>query len=94
MTNFRVGLETGDRTILERALRDRRFDATVERALRGEGKLSKDQIDRMAGRYRERMLKYRAETIARTESMTSIHAGSYEAIRHSLRSCRAFLSCI
>lgn len=69
---------------LGRELRDRRFDRTIERALRGEETLSKEQIDRMVGRYRERYLKYRSETIARTEGLRVVHQGSDETVRQAI----------
>lgn len=75
--NFRRYLELGDSTALDRALRDKRFDATVIRAIRDETGLKPDQIDRMVERYRERMLKYRAETIARTEAMRAVSSGQH-----------------
>lgn len=76
INNYRRNLEEGDSRALDRALRDRRFDPTVRRAVDGETTLSRKQIDRMVGRYRERWLKYRSEVIGRTESMRSVHQGN------------------
>lgn len=82
--NFRQGLETGNyRAVLDRALRDRRYDSTVLRQLRnGEG-LSKSQIDRMVERYTERSLRHRALMIARTETIRAANAGQVEAWRQA-----------
>ena len=68
--NFRQMLEDGDRTALRRALRDRRFDRTLNRALgvRGDG-LTANQITRMTDRYRKRMIAFNANTHARTASI-------------------------
>jgi len=72
--NYRQNLEEGDSRALERELRDARFDGAARRAVAGE-KLPKAQIDKMVERYRERMVALRAETIARTESLRSVHEG-------------------
>lgn len=78
VNNFRRLLESGSRQSLNRALRDRRFDPTIRAALRGDKVLTSAQIDRMVGRYRERFVQFRAETIARTEALSAVHAGSKE----------------
>ncbi len=76
--NYRGYLETGNANALARALRDRRFDPSVSRAVSGDISLSTDQIDRMVARYTESYLKYRSETIARTEARRSLGAGSQQ----------------
>jgi hypothetical protein len=76
--SYRRALEAGNADALARALRDRRFDGTVARAVSGDITLSTAQIDRMVERYRQRSLAHRAETIARTESLAAIHAGDEE----------------
>lgn len=67
--NFRTMLETGDSETLNRALRDRRFDPEIKRALREGIPLDSKRIDFLVERYESRYLAYRAETIARTESL-------------------------
>lgn len=74
--NFRRLLEAGSSEALTRELRDRRFDRTVERAIREGTSLDKTSIDRMVSRYRERSVAFRAETIARTESLRSVNEGN------------------
>lgn len=74
--NYRRLLENGSTDALRRELRDRRFDRTVARAIKEKDVLSKDQIDRMVNRYSERYVRFRAETIARTESLRAVHEGS------------------
>lgn len=76
VANFRSMLESRDRDLLNRALRDKRFDSTIRRAIENDVPLSKEQIDRMVGRYRERYVKYRSETIGRTEAMRAANSGS------------------
>lgn len=81
VASFRNLLETGDRDALTRALRDRRFDPTLDRTLGedAERDLTGDEIDRQVGRYAERMLNARAENIARTETIRAANAAQNAA---------------
>jgi Phage Mu protein F like protein len=72
--NFRRLLENGDAAALDRVLRDRRFDASVQRAIDG-GTLDPAQIDRMVERYAERYVAHRAKVIANTETLRAANAG-------------------
>ncbi len=84
--NYERSLRDLDRSALARELRDRRFDSSVRRAIdRGEP-LTKAQIDKMVGRFRARALKLRAETIARTEALRSVHEGTDEMYRQAIES--------
>lgn len=69
VANYRRLLRMNSSQALDRALRDRRFDPSVERAIDGGEPLDEAKIDRMVEAYRRRMLAERAETIARTESV-------------------------
>lgn len=82
--NFRAELERGSAAALRRELRDRRFDPTVRRAMRGEA-LDRATIDKMVGRYRERMVKFRSEVIGRTESLRSVHEGAEQMYDQAVR---------
>lgn len=75
--NYEKALRDMDSSSLKRALRDKRFDSTVLRSIKNNQPLSEDQIERMVTRYRERYIKYRAETIARTESLRAVSVGDY-----------------
>ncbi len=78
--SYRRLLEEGKYTqAAGRQLRDRRFDASLLRRTT----LSQEQIDRMVQRYAERQLRYRAETIARTESIRAANQGQLEAWRQA-----------
>lgn len=74
--NFRTLLETGDRDALKRALRDRRFDTTLDRVLgaNGEG-LKASQVDRMVDSYRQKSLAHNAHTVARTAATDAYKLG-------------------
>lgn len=76
---YRQMLESGNlRSAMDRALRDRRYDRTLLNAATNRTSLQQAQIDRMVQRYIERQLKYRAEMIARTESIRAANGGMLE----------------
>ena len=67
-----------------RVRRDKRFDATVTKAMK-EGKALPDSIiERISGRYADRLLQLRGETIGRTEALESLNAGRHEGVRQLL----------
>ena len=78
--NYRKYLETLDSTALNRKLRDKRFDRSILNAINNDTPLSKEQIEKMTNRYRERYIKYRSETIARTESLRAVSIGNRMAL--------------
>jgi len=82
--NYRRALEELDPQALDRKLRDRRFDGSVRRAIDRGRPLTRQQVDRMVDRYRERFVRHRAATIARTESMRAVTVGQQSAIRQML----------
>lgn len=71
---------------LENKLRDARFDRTIQRAMRDGAPIPVTTREAMVRAYRNRALRYRAETIARTESLRSLHAAQEEAIRQAIDS--------
>lgn len=71
---------------LTRALRDRRFDAAVRRAARTGEPIQADLRAKMVMAYKNRALRYRAETIARTEAMASLHQSQEEAMKQAVES--------
>jgi hypothetical protein len=84
--NYGRLLREGNKEALTRALRDRRFDRTVSTSIRDGKPLTDGQVGRMVTRYRERYLKYRSETIARTEALASAHEGTEELYRQAIDS--------
>jgi hypothetical protein len=82
--NYRRLLEQHSAEALERALRDRRFDASVQRAATTGEPLKAEQVDRMVDRYRDRMIASRADTIARTEGVKAASLGRQEAVAQTL----------
>lgn len=81
VANYKKLLEKNSAEALQRQLRDARFDPSVRRALASDTPLSAKQIEKMVERYRQRMLDYRARTIARTEAGDAVSAGSEQAFK-------------
>lgn len=69
---------------LKRALRDKRFDRTVQKAIREGAPIPAEMQAKMLAAYRNRALKYRAEMLARTEAMTALHEGQEQAFSQAL----------
>ncbi len=84
VTNFRRMLENRDPQILTRTLRDRRFDASIRRSIRTGVPLTPQQIDRQVGRYRDRWVRHRADTIARTETLAAASAADEELFQQAI----------
>lgn len=80
----RAELNNGDRAYFNRALRDKRFDKLIERAIREGRPLTKEEIQKIVTRYADSVLRYRGETIARTETQEALNRSQYEAIRQAV----------
>jgi len=84
ISNAERQLRSGDptelRRYLGRRLRDKRYDRTVLKAIRGETKLTETQIQNMVHGYSRKYTKYRAETVARDQSLSALTKGQEEAL--------------
>ena len=69
---------------LDSALRDKRFDAAVARAILTKTPIPAVLQAKMVTAYKNRALRYRAETIARTEALTSLHQAQHEAYSQAI----------
>lgn len=69
---------------LERTLRDARFDGSVRAAARSGRPIAADLINKMVTAYKNRALRYRAETIARKEAITALHTAQEQAMQQAL----------
>lgn len=70
--------------MLERRLRDRRYDAALQRALTDRKPLKPEKIDAMVAAYKRRYVAYRANMIARTESLRATNMGVQDAWRQAV----------
>lgn len=86
VSKARVELESGDSNYFTRKLRDKRLDGLVKRAFSSGKPVAKADIDRITGKYSDRLLKLRGETIARTEGLNAYRAANYEAYRQLIES--------
>lgn len=72
-------LEQSDPRYFERVLRDKRFDSIVQKAIDSGKPLSAADVERLTTAYKNKVLKYRGETIARTETIQTISRGEHAA---------------
>lgn len=81
VSSARRELGTGEYgSYFRRERRDRRFDSLVRRAQREERALTQAEIQRLTGRYSDRLLALRGEAISRTETLSALNMGRYQAI--------------
>lgn len=75
VANYRRELETGKLSkALRRALRDKRMDGVVRR-----GAATPEQINRMVAKYRDRLTRARAQTMARTSAIDAANAATTQS---------------
>ena len=82
--NARDDLVNLDERYFTRELRDKRFDPLVKRAIRDGKPLSQVDVERVVGRYADKQLAYRANMIARTESITALREGRRQGIEQAI----------
>jgi hypothetical protein len=69
---------------LARTLRDKRFDSAVMKAANSGEPIPADLVNKMVTAYKNRALRYRAETIARKETITSLHTAQEQAMQQAI----------
>lgn len=82
--NYRRSLNEGSMDALSRSLRDRRSDPKVTRLFSDGQSLTPEQIETMVERYRLNYIRFRAETIARTEGVKVTSMARQEALSQSV----------
>lgn len=82
--NTRRNLEDLDKKYFTRELRDKRFDSIVKKAIAEKKPLSEDDISRIVTAYNNKALKYRADVIARTETIQAMNRSEWEAHKQVL----------
>ncbi|HET9893243.1 MAG TPA: hypothetical protein VFQ42_22385 [Mycobacterium sp.] len=87
VANFERSLRAGQyAAAADRQLVDGRTARTLRAAAARDGTLSSEQIDAAVSRYRDAMVAYRAETIARTEAARIVGAGTTDAYEQAIAS--------
>lgn len=71
---------------LSRARRDRRFDRLITAAIREGKPIPIETVNKIVGRYSERLLALRGEMLARTETMTALGQSRDDAMRQAIAS--------
>lgn len=92
VANMRAELASGDAATMARYFgrvrRDKRLDGIVRRAIKAGKPVSQADIDRISGRYSDRLLQLRGETIARTEGTEAFNAARDQAFRQAVEEGR------
>jgi uncharacterized protein with gpF-like domain len=84
VSNARQELLDLDSNYFSRALRDKRFDSTVRRAIADGKSLTQTQIDKAITQMQNRAQRYRGEAIARTESINALRSGHHDAVMQAV----------
>lgn len=71
---------------LTRKARDRRYDRSVQKAIRTGEPIPAQIVANAVSSYEQRLLKLRGETIARTEAMSALAKGAFETYRQAIES--------
>lgn len=90
--SYRADLASSDpaalRRLLARGLRDKRFDATVAKAIRDGTSIAPEIQTKMATAYANKALKWRADNIARNETIDALGAAQTEMWQQQIDSGR------
>ncbi len=73
-----------DERYFDRERRDKRLDSIVRKSFRDGTPLDAETITRIVGRYSDRLLNLRGETIGRTEALASLNRSQYEAYKQAI----------
>ncbi len=85
VSNMRQYLRDGDfKSVLRMSKRDRRFDRTIRKMIREGRTPTEAQIQKWTGRYADRLLKLRGDTISRTETAAATEQARFDAFRQGM----------
>lgn len=79
-----IDREVDGKIVKGRNLRDSRFDGAVRKAVKAGEPIPDETISKMVNTYENRALRYRAESIARTEAMTALHESQQQAMEQAV----------
>lgn len=80
VAGFRNKLLTLDNSYFSNELRDKRYDRTVLKAIQSGQFLPREIVEKLVMRYKDNVLRYRGESIARTESIRALNRSEFEAV--------------
>ncbi len=75
----RIDLQQLSKKYFTRELRDKRFDSVVKKAIFENKPLPEETISRLITAYNNKALKYRADSVARTETIQALNRAEWEA---------------
>lgn len=81
---FREVLTTLDQSYFQYDLRDKRFDQSVQRAILNREPITEQKIVLLVYRFEAKLLKRKADLIARTEMLASMHRSEWLSIKSSM----------
>lgn len=84
VANMRTDLMNLDSRYFTREMRDKRFDGMVRAAIEAGRPLNADMITKLTGRYADRLLNLRGQTISRTEAISALNRSQYEAYKQAI----------
>lgn len=84
--SYRELLVSGSSAALDRELRDRRFDRTIEASRRNNRTLRSSEVDRMVSAYRERSVQSTAERTSTILANQAISVGAIAAVGQAIES--------
>ena len=92
--SVRQKLLTLDKSYFDMGLRDPMFDSIVQQAIASGKPLSAETVDKLVNRYEDNALRYRGETIGRTEALAAIQTSRHEAVRQAVEQSDIPLSAV
>lgn len=75
-----------DKSYFTMTLRDKRYDSIVAKAIQDGKSLPSDTVDKLISSYKNKALKFRADSIARTETLQAIAASEWQAHKQAVDS--------
>lgn len=88
VSNLEADLRANPQRYFNRKLRNKKYDSVVRKAIKTGKPLTEDQISRLTQAYGNKVLKYRGESVARSELMRSLSAGRREGLAQMLEKGR------
>lgn len=85
VASARSELTSGDLAgYLARERRDKRFDRTIAAAIKSGKPLDAATVDRIVGRYADRLLALRGEMLARSETLAALNGSRHQAMKQAI----------